>query len=60
MAKLEMTRAGNNTTAQRKGKEATGSGNSGTGGSSVMTAAMAMHAVQDGTRRLGEVGRKGF
>jgi hypothetical protein len=30
MAKLEMTRAGNNTTAQRKGKEATGSGNSGT------------------------------
>jgi hypothetical protein len=58
MAKLETTSAGN-TTAQRKVKEDNISGNSGTG-AAVMTAAMAMRAVQDGTRRLAEVGRRGF
>jgi hypothetical protein len=61
MAKLETTSAGN-TTAQREVKEDNSSGNGGAGGSAaaVMTAAMAIRAVQDGTMGLAEVGRRGF
>jgi hypothetical protein len=56
-AKLETTSA-DNTTAQRKENNSSGNGNA--GGTAVMTAAMAVRAVQGGTRRLAETGRRGF
>jgi hypothetical protein len=58
-AKLETTSAGD-TTARRKVKEDNSSGNGGTGGSSGDSSNGDASAVQDGTRRLAEVGRRGF
>jgi hypothetical protein len=60
MAKLETTQVQDYTIAQRKEGNGSGTSNTVMQAEAVMTAAMAVRAVQGRTRRLAEAGRRGF